>query len=108
MIFTIIILSVICAALSAVLYFSLRLNLQNQDKFEEISEQIDESLDVLDACYQRAAQRAKLEVLSDEPVVRELLEDIKTTRDAILLVANLIVKPMQEAEQEKDNEKNAN
>jgi hypothetical protein len=33
--------------------------------------------------------------LSDEPVVRELLEDIQVTRDAILLVANLMIEPLE-------------
>ena len=103
MVFFVVLLSVLCVLLATALAYSLRLNLQYQDKIESVSEQIEKSLDVLDTCYHRAAQRAGLEVFSDEPVVKELIEDIKETRDAILLVANLIIEPLQ-GEEEKDNE----
>jgi hypothetical protein len=85
---------------AAGLIFSLRLNLRYSDKLQEVSDQVDESLDILDTLYQRAATRAQLEVFSDDPVVKELVSDIQTTRDAILLVANLIVDPMQEDDEE--------
>jgi hypothetical protein len=86
-------LGILCFLLSFFLFFSIRLNLKNTDKLERISERIEESLDVLDVCYQRATARAALEVLSDEPVVRELVEDIRISKDAILLVANLLTEP---------------
>lgn len=95
MIMIIALLLIVCAALSGALVWSVRLNLSYADKLEEVSDQIEDSLDVLDTCYQRAAAKAELEVLSDEPVVRELMDDIRGSRDAILLVANLIVEPLQ-------------
>jgi hypothetical protein len=95
MIVAIIILSIICFFLILGLIWSLKKNLALSEKFESVVEQIENSLDVLDSCYQRATTRAKLEVLSDEPVVRELLEDIQVTRDAILLVANLMIEPLE-------------
>lgn len=96
---TIFLLSVICL-LAVICFWSIRKNLQYSEKLQEVGDQVEESLDVLDACYQRAAERAKLEVFTDEPVVKELLEDIRTTRDAILLVANLIVEPLKETSEE--------
>ena len=87
--------------LSIVLFFSLKLNLQYSEKFEEIKERTEESLDVLDTCYQRAAAKAQLDIMSDEPVVQEFVSDIKLSRDAILLVANLIVEPFQGDDEEK-------
>lgn len=86
----IITLGALCFLLSFFLFFSVRLNLKNVDKLEKINERIEESLDVLDVCYQRATARAALEVFSDEPVVKELVEDIRISKDAILLVANLL------------------
>ena len=83
------------------LFFSLKLNLQYSEKFEEIKERTEESLDVLDTCYQRAAAKAQLDIMSDEPVVQEFVNDIKLSRDAILLVANLIVEPFQGDDEEK-------
>jgi hypothetical protein len=96
----VIILSLLIACLSAALFWSVRLNLRYADKLEEISDQLDESLDILDTLYQRAAARAQLEVFHDDPVVKELVNDIQTTRDAILLVANLIVEPLKEDDEE--------
>ena len=98
MIFSIVTLSLLCLILAGCLTWSVRLNLKYAEKFEEIIDQIDVSLDILDTQYQRAAAKAELEVLSDEPVVRDLIDDIKSSRDAILLVANLIVEPTQDEE----------
>jgi hypothetical protein len=92
----IIFLSIFCAILLFLLVLSVRKNLEFSERFENVVDKIEESLDVLDACYNRASIRAKLEVLSDEPVVRELLDDIQLSRDAVLLVANLLVEPLQD------------
>lgn len=84
--------------------FSLRMNLDYSDKMQEIKEATEESLDVLNTFYQRAAARAELEVMSDEPVIRELVADLKGSRDAILLVANIIVDPLQNDDNEEGTE----
>lgn len=77
--------------LSALLFVSVRQNLQYSEKLEELGDQIDESLDILNGCYQRIAKAAETPVLSDEPIVQQLISDIKLTRDSVLLVANKIV-----------------
>lgn len=102
MIITIIILSLLIVFLILSLIWSVRKNLSYQEKFESIVEKIESSLDVLDSCYQRASTRSQLEVFSDEPVVKELLEDIQITRDSILLIANLIVEPLQNLEKKEN------
>lgn len=78
-------------AISVLLFVSIRRNLQYSEKLEELGDQIDESLDILDGCYQRISKAAVTPVLSDEPIVKQLISDIKLTRDAVLLVANKIV-----------------
>ena len=84
--------------------YSVRMNLDYSDKMQEIKEATEESLDVLNTFYQRAATRAELEVMSDEPVIRELVADLKGSRDAILLVANIIVDPLQNDDNEEGTE----
>jgi hypothetical protein len=71
-----------------------------------VQEQVDKSLDVLDACYVRAVERSQLDVMSDEPVVRDLVNDLKTCREAILLVAGYIASPFADDndEDEKGND----
>jgi len=97
--FIIVVLALLCLCLVIGLVWSLRLNLSYADKMEEIRDQVDQSLDVLNTFYQRAVSRAELEVMSDEPVIRELVADLQGSRDAILLVANLIVDPLQDDEE---------
>lgn len=96
----IIILSLICFLLCFLLFFSLRLNLKNAEKLDNLGNKIEECLDVLDMCYQRATTRSELEVFSDEPIVKELVEDIRLSRDAILLVANLLMEPLNDEEEQ--------
>jgi hypothetical protein len=76
--------------LSALLALSIRKNLYLQEKIENISESLEESLDVLDLVYQRIVTKTQLEVLSDDPIVRELAQDLKISRDSVHAIANLI------------------
>lgn len=72
------------------LILSVKKNLYFQNRIEEINGKLEESLDVLDEVYQRIVEKTKLEVLSDEPVVRELAEDLKISRDSVLHAALLV------------------
>jgi hypothetical protein len=49
--------------------------------------QIEESLEVLSFYQKRIERKSKLEVFSDDPVVKELVEDIKQSKKAVLLVS---------------------
>lgn len=76
--------------LLTLLTLSVRKILYLQEKVENISESLEESLDVLDLIYQRIISKTQLEVLSDDPIVRELAQDLKLSRDSVHAVANLI------------------
>lgn len=91
MLIAVICLGVLVAVLLMLLFFSVRHNLQLEDRFEEIGEQVEESLDILNDCYQRISKVAEMPVGSDDPVVQQLLADIRHTKHAILLVANKVV-----------------
>ena len=60
------------------------------EKLDELAEGIQTSLDILDEQYQIIDQKTKIEVFSDEPVIRNLVQDIATARDSILIVAKLL------------------
>lgn len=81
----------IILVLSALLWISVRKNLEFEGKFQEIGEQIDESLDILNDCYQRIAKVSEIPVTSDDPYIQQLVADIKHAKNAILLVANKVV-----------------
>jgi hypothetical protein len=78
------------------LYYSVKRNIASIEKIEEVVGQIEESLDVLDSCYTKIDAKSKIEVLSDDPIVRELIQDIATAKDSILVVANKISDPVRE------------
>jgi len=65
--------------------------LEFNEKHEVLVDQIESSLDILDDCYQRIARAAETPVMSDEPVVKELILDMNRAKDAVLLIANKIV-----------------
>lgn len=60
------------------------------DKFDEIQEAIEESLVLLDVQKQKIDQKARMEVFSDEPVVRNLIKDIVESKNAVIKVAKLL------------------
>lgn len=73
------------------LFFSVRRNIRNDDRFEELGDQIKESLDILDECYQRISRTADTPVTSDDPIIQQLVSDIKYAKHAILLIAHKVV-----------------
>ena len=56
----------------------------------EVEDAIGVGLDVLDSCYNNMAKIADKEVFFDSPEVRQAVEIIQNSRDAILFVANVI------------------
>jgi len=70
---------------------TLKKNLQLSDQREHLVDQIEESLDMLDDIYQRLAHNAEIPVLSDDPIVREVVADIKRAKNAVLAIAGKVV-----------------
>ena len=71
--------------------FVIRKNLQLADQRENLVDTIEESLDVLESCYDSIRHNSELPVLSDEPVIREVMADIKRAKNAVLAIAGQIV-----------------
>lgn len=84
----------IIASLGTLLFFSVKKNFELMSILDDVSDQVEESLDIIDNSYRKISEKASLEVMSDEPVVRELIADIQTSKDALILVANKIVQPL--------------
>ena len=91
MIIAVIMLVLYSIATTVALVVSVKGWLRCSDKLYEVRDQIVQSLDMLNECFRRVSKTASREVLSDEPIIRELVNDTKMARDAILLVANKIV-----------------
>lgn len=83
-------LSVTCIALSVALYYSIKKNLELLELFESFGENFAENLEELNRFYERIDKKSKMELFLDEPVTRELVEDIKGTKKAIKKLAEKI------------------
>ena len=82
----------------------LRRLLSLSEKLDDVSEQIEESLDLIDDCYSDVSRHLKSPVLFDDPVVITMINDVKRSRDAMLLIANKMTEPFQYEESGSDEE----
>ena len=84
------VLAILAVVLFAALLLSVRQNIVLNDKIEDLVEQVEESLDILDECHRRISRVSETPVVFDDPVVKQLMSDVKYAKHAILLVANKI------------------
>lgn len=80
---------------TTLLFFSttaivLRNLIRLSESIVELEEQVEESLDIIDARYSRLSDIAQTPVAFDDPIVKELLGEIVTTRESLLMIANKI------------------
>jgi|688.fasta_scaffold05770_25 hypothetical protein len=73
------------------LFLLVKRHMQTLEQFEDLTERIEESLDVLDFSYGRMTKLLETPVAFDDPIAVELVQSAKNARDAMLLVANNIV-----------------
>jgi hypothetical protein len=60
------------------------------DKVDDVKDVIDMSIDVLNECHSSLDEKTKIEVFSDEPVIRDLVLDMARARDSVLKVSNVL------------------
>ena len=76
---------ILLSVLSAVgVYFSVRFGLV----ILKVQDSIEESLDVLDERYESISKVLEIPLFYDSPEIRKVVDDLKTTRGAILSIAN--------------------
>ena len=99
-------LAALAVVLTVLLGISVYLMIKLGQRVLELEEQVEQSLDVLDASYRSINSILEIPVMSDEPFVRRVLSDIENAQEALLLVANKIsvFNPEEDEEQEKGGE----
>lgn len=85
------------------LYYSIKKNLQLLESIEDFAESYKETIEELNYYYERINKKSKLELFLDEPVTRELVEDIKGTKKAIKSAAKKISVFVEEENEEKES-----
>ncbi len=71
-------------ALSVSVYF----NIKHGILILKFIESLEDTLDVLDEKYTKISEVLEIPIFYDSPQIRGVLEDIKDSRDSILVVAN--------------------
>lgn len=88
---------------SIALYHSIRKNFELFDIIDEAAQGYEETLKDLDYYYNRIDKKSKMELFLDEPVTRELVEDIKGTKKAIRNAAEKISVFIEDENEEKES-----
>ena len=92
MIFVLIVLLIFFLIVSmTVNYVIIKKNLILEDQREILVNQIEESLDMIDICYDRACQHAELPVLTDDPTIKDVVNNLQLIRNSILAIASKVV-----------------
>lgn len=68
-------------------------------KMMAIEDQTEASLDILDDVYSRLSYSASIPIMHDEPVVKQVVADIKSARDAVMLIASKIANDFDQADE---------
>jgi len=91
MIVAIIFLSIVLVASLWFNVYLVRKNLALSDQREELVDQIEQSLDMLDECHRRLSHNSEIPVLSDEPIIKEVIGDVRRAKNAVLAIAAKVV-----------------
>ena len=103
MIFTIL-LSVVLLLVSLALFVSLKKNIELIDRIEEIEDSVEVAIKILEEQYVKMDEKSKIEVFSDEPIVRSLVEDIAIAKESVLKVSKFLDMMVEDDEIEKEKE----
>lgn len=80
--------TVIVIVLSALLAVSVYYLVKFSLIILKIEDTIEETLDILDERYRSISKVLEIPLFYDSPQIRQVIADIKTTRDTLLLIAN--------------------
>ena len=82
----------LCAVACIFLLLSLYYNWKFANLILTLQDEIEDSLEILDTKYASISKILDIPLFFDSPQVRAVLEDIRSSRDAILVVANKMAK----------------
>jgi len=96
----VVVLSFTCALLLVCLGISVYLNVKMGMTILKIEDVIEDSLDTLDARYQSISKVLETPIFFDSIEVRQVVEDMRLSRDTILIVANSLSSVQEKSEDE--------
>jgi hypothetical protein len=78
------IICILSLCLSLSLYYAIKFSLI----ILKVEDAIEESLDIIDERYRSISSVLEIPIFYDSPQIRQVVNDIKITRDTLLLIAN--------------------
>jgi len=84
------------------LVFSIKRLLISLEKIDDLTSQVEESLDIIDSTYASISKFLNTPVLFDDPVVVGMVNDVKKAKKALLLVANKLANPLVDSQKDID------
>lgn len=84
------VLSIFVVCLSGALVWLTKKHLYMLEKYDDLVEQVEESLDIIDQSYNGMSKLLETPVLFDDPIAVEMVNNAKMARDSMLLIANKI------------------
>lgn len=98
------VLSFLLLIVSGIAGVSIYGNVKLARKVFTIEDQTNHSLDILDNVYSRLSHASTIPVMHDEPVIKQVVNDIKEARDAVLLIANKISSGFSQSDEDAEGE----
>lgn len=80
----VIVICILSLLLLASLYYAIKFSLI----IFKVEDAIEESLDIIDERYRSINKILEIPIFYDSPQIRQVVSDIKVTRDTLLLIAN--------------------
>jgi hypothetical protein len=99
---TVIILLIWAIGATALSVFFARKCMEYYDLFENLQKEIRDILGKLNIVYNNVHKKSQYDIFLDEPVVKDLMEDIKVTFNLIIIIANTLTQYF------KDEDENTN
>ena len=87
------------------LFCSLYYNWKFANLILKMEDEISQSLDILDARYLSMSKVLEIPIFFDSPQVRQVIDDIRDSRDSVLLIANKLanVEEVSDGQDQKNN-----
>lgn len=90
MTFIVIFLIIACGTLSYFLIISMMRNVELMDQLDDVDELVVNCSARIEACHDKLNEKSKMEVFYDDPIVKELVSDMKDARDALSEVSQAL------------------
>ena len=96
-------LTAISSLFFVLLCISIRYNIKHGILIIQLTEAIEDVLDVLDEKYASMSQVLEIPLFYDSPQIKGVVEDIRSCRDSLLESANILTNAQQEQDEEEKN-----